>query len=228
TPPRITLDRPASCAGSANRARVTQPTEPGTYWNNVYWTIANGTITGPNNFDSVDFTTDPSGQPATLTATLTDNLGCVTSVSTTVAIRTITPPPITLDRPASCAGAANRATVTQPTEPGTYWNSVYWTIANGTINGTNSFNSVDFTTNPGGQPTTVTALLIDNLGCSTTASATAGIAAVPPVPVITASGPTTFCVSDSVTLTAPSSSTDSYLWSNGATTRSITVTTAGS
>jgi hypothetical protein len=45
-------------------------------------------------------------------------------------------------------------------------------------------------------------------------------------PTITASGPTTFCNGGSVTLTA--SAGTSYLWSNGATTQSITVTNAGS
>lgn len=44
-------------------------------------------------------------------------------------------------------------------------------------------------------------------------------------PVITASGPTTFCVGDSVILSANTAS--NYLWSNGATTQSITVYTSG-
>ncbi len=46
------------------------------------------------------------------------------------------------------------------------------------------------------------------------------------VPTITASGPLTFCQGDSVTLT--SSSGANYLWSNGATTQSIKVKSAGS
>ena len=45
-------------------------------------------------------------------------------------------------------------------------------------------------------------------------------------PTITASGPTTFCAGDSVTLISSPEST--YLWSTGATTQSINVTTAGS
>ena len=50
--------------------------------------------------------------------------------------------------------------------------------------------------------------------------------ASPATPIITAGGPTTFCAGGSVTLT--SSAGTSYLWSNGATTQSIDVTTAGS
>jgi gliding motility-associated-like protein len=45
-------------------------------------------------------------------------------------------------------------------------------------------------------------------------------------PTISASGPTTFCESDSVTLTCSQAQT--YLWSNGQTSPSITVNTAGS
>ncbi len=44
-------------------------------------------------------------------------------------------------------------------------------------------------------------------------------------PNITASGPVTFCTGGNVTLTATSA--DNYLWSNGATTRSITTSTTG-
>jgi hypothetical protein len=46
-----------------------------------------------------------------------------------------------------------------------------------------------------------------------------------PKPVISANGPTTFCSGDSVILTAPVSA--SYLWNNGATSRSIVVTSGG-
>jgi len=45
-------------------------------------------------------------------------------------------------------------------------------------------------------------------------------------PTISASGPTTFCIGGSVTLT--SSAGTSYLWSTGAATQSINVSTAGS
>jgi gliding motility-associated-like protein len=49
---------------------------------------------------------------------------------------------------------------------------------------------------------------------------------LPATPAITASGPTTFCAGDSITLI--SSAGTSYLWSTGATTPRISVTTAGS
>lgn len=60
-----------------------------------------------------------------------------------------------------------------------------------------------------------------------TASSTVSvqIAAGSSAPVITASGPLIICEGGSVTLT--SSTADSYLWSNGAVTQSVTVSTAG-
>jgi len=49
-----------------------------------------------------------------------------------------------------------------------------------------------------------------------------------PAPTIGAGGPTTFCEGGSVNLTLTSSAGTGYLWSNGATTPGINVTTAGS
>jgi gliding motility-associated-like protein len=48
----------------------------------------------------------------------------------------------------------------------------------------------------------------------------------PSAPIITASGPLTFCDGDSVTMTSSAGAT--YLWSTGATTESINVSTSGS
>lgn len=55
--------------------------------------------------------------------------------------------------------------------------------------------------------------------------ATLTVNANPPQPVITADGPVTFCSGEDVVLTATESA--GYQWSNGATTRSITVNTSG-
>ncbi len=64
-------------------------------------------------------------------------------------------------------------------------------------------------------------------GCSSVPSATqtVSILSAPAQPTITASGPVQFCAGGSVVLTT--STADAYLWSNGATTQSITVNTGG-
>jgi hypothetical protein len=65
-------------------------------------------------------------------------------------------------------------------------------------------------------------------GCQSAASAAVSVTVnpLPSTPTITAGGPTTFCQGGSVVLT--SSTGSSYLWSNGATTQSITVSSSGS
>ena len=65
-------------------------------------------------------------------------------------------------------------------------------------------------------------------GCQSAASAATVVTvnALPITPTITANGPTTFCAGGSVTLTSSAGTT--YLWSNGATTPGINITTAGS
>lgn len=71
-----------------------------------------------------------------------------------------------------------------------------------------------------------TVTITDANGCSASSnnfSITPG--AISATPTVSTSGATTFCQGGSVTLTAPSAS--SYLWSNNATTQSITVSTTG-
>lgn len=65
-------------------------------------------------------------------------------------------------------------------------------------------------------------------GCGTDMSDPVVVNVLPrPLPVmVTASGPTTFCAGDSVTLSAPAGFSQ-YLWNNGATTQTINVKAAG-
>jgi hypothetical protein len=65
----------------------------------------------------------------------------------------------------------------------------------------------------------------DATGCVTTSNSALYTVVEPPDATITPSGPTTWCGESSVTLTAPAGL--SYAWSNGATTRSITVDASG-
>ena len=73
-----------------------------------------------------------------------------------------------------------------------------------------------------------TVKVINASGCQSAASVATIVTvnALPAIPTITAGGPITFCNGGNVILT--SSAGTSYLWSNGATTQSINVTTAGS
>jgi len=73
----------------------------------------------------------------------------------------------------------------------------------------------------------VTLIAINVSGSDTLVSSNMiSVFASPAVPTVTASGATTFCQGDSVVLT--SSNETSYLWSNGDTTQSTTITNSGS
>jgi gliding motility-associated-like protein len=65
----------------------------------------------------------------------------------------------------------------------------------------------------------------DSLGCSATVKDTVHNTGTPPVAVISAGSPLTFCAGGSVTLSASGGA--AYSWSNGSTGSSITVNTAG-
>ena len=73
---------------------------------------------------------------------------------------------------------------------------------------------------------TYSVVLTGSNGCTATSSATTVTVTPVPVASISASGPTAICQGSSVTLTAAPAT--NYLWNNGATTQSITVSTVGS
>lgn len=77
-----------------------------------------------------------------------------------------------------------------------------------------------------GSTTTYTMSTTAANGCTGTDQVLVTVLPTPaPTPVITANGNTTFCAGGSVMLVAPPA--DSYLWSNGLTSQTIPVTTAG-
>lgn len=73
---------------------------------------------------------------------------------------------------------------------------------------------------------TIYVQVVDANGCVGTSDTVEINLSTVTVPVVTANGPTTFCEGNAVTLTAPAGYA-SYLWSNGATGRTITVADGG-
>jgi len=198
------------CPGSYDGAYVDAPADANTTWQSAQWTIANGTITSSDAFH-VYFTTDPSGQPATITVVLTDSLGCTTTASHTFGVRSIPPPAVSLNFAGRCPGGTDAAHVAPPADANTTWTSTHWTIANGTITGSADGLDVTFTTDPGGQPATLTVTAADSLGCTATASTTVTVAA-PPSAAIQA--PATVCLGGNFTASVPDAGPGAtYGWS---------------
>lgn len=73
---------------------------------------------------------------------------------------------------------------------------------------------------------TIYVQVVDANGCVGTSDTVEIVLSTVATPVLTANGPTTFCEGGAVTLTAPAGYA-SYLWSNGATGRTITVADGG-
>ena len=116
-----------------------------------------------------------------------------------------------------CAGTSVQLAANATGGSGTYTYS--WTSSPGTF--------ISALANPTVTPavtTTYTVVVNDGFN-SVSSNVTITVNPVPAQPIITADGPTTFCQGEDVVLTAPLSA--SYLWSNGATSRSITVTASG-
>jgi len=177
----------------------------------VTLTSSNGTIylwsTGATT-QSINVTTSGS-----YTVRVTDINGCqsLPSAATVVTVNALpAAPTITASGPTTfCDGGS----VTLTSSTGT---SYLWSTGATT-------RSINVTTSG-----SYTVRVTNTNGCQSLPSAATVVTvnALPAAPTITASGPTTFCAGGSVTLT--SSTSTSYLWSTGATTRSINVTTSGS
>jgi hypothetical protein len=134
--------------------------------------------------------------------TISDANGCQnTSAATLITVNSNPSPSITADGPTSfCSG--DSVTLTSSAASSYLWST----------GATSQSIVVKITENDSVRVT-------DANGCEGTSAPT--LVSVSSTPIITASGPTTFCSGGSVTLT--SSSGSSYLWSNGATTQSIVV-----
>jgi len=112
---------------------------------------------------------------------------------------------------------------------GTQASNVYWKVeGSADISGYSIFRGTLLTNNGAitmAYGDTLDGRALSTNGAITIADGNITIPNVTGIPIITPSGPLTFCEGDSVILTASSAST--YLWSNGATTQSITVTNSG-
>jgi hypothetical protein len=145
----------------------------------------------------------------TYSVTLTGTNGCtVTSALSTVTVTPVPSAVITANGPTNiCDGGSVGLSV--PTAQSYLWSNGATTQA---ITATSTGNY------------SVTAT---NGICSTTSTPTYVNFNPVPSSTVTASGPTTFCQGGNVTLTAPAGNSFTYLWSNGATTQSITVAASG-
>ncbi len=142
----------------------------------------------------------------------------------------------------NCLSAIQVITITQPTEITFLTNQINVTCFGGnsgsiTVTASGGTPSYQYSKDGGAtfQTSNIFSNLIagtyvikvkDNISCqSSTQNVIITQPTAPPTPIITPNGPTTFCLGGSVILT--SSTGSSYLWSNGSTGQSITVSSSG-
>ena len=205
SPPLVRLTQP-TCDVATGTIEVTSPVGAGyTY-----------STDGTNYQSGITFSGISTGS---YTVTVKNADGCVSSATSA----TIEEQPLTPDAPVV-------GTITQPTCEAATGSVILsglptgnWTINPGNITGSATSTTINNLTE-GTYNYTVT----NELDCTSPGSADIIIneqPVTPPVPTITASGSITFCEGENVTLTSGEAA--AYLWSNGATTQSITVSTSG-
>lgn len=146
-----------------------------------------------------------TGGPVTVQTT---HQGCsATSAPVLISLYSVSNPIVTTNNVAICQGTA--ATLSSSTAASYLW-------SNGSTN-----SSINVST-AGNYSVTVT----DANGCTASSAPLAIAVSSNPTVAISAAGSTSFCQGQSVTLNSNTNGT-SYVWSNGATTPSITATTSG-
>lgn len=144
------------------------------------------------------------------TVTVSDASGCSnTSMPITVTVNPLPALPTIISSGPTTFCSGTTVTLTAPAGFNYLWNTGATTRAI-TVSSTGNYYVTITNTN----------------GCSSISPiTTVTVNAVPPVPTIIPDGPINFCAGESVTLTAPAGY--SYLWSTGATTQSIIVSSSG-
>jgi Ig-like domain CHU_C associated/Lamin Tail Domain/GEVED domain/Secretion system C-terminal sorting domain len=161
-----------------------------------------------------------ASQPGTYTVTYAVGGQCPASQTQTLTLSTA--PAAAFTYPTTSSRCVGTGSLTPALGTGASAGTFTATPAGLTLNASNG--SIDLSTSQPGTYTVTNTIAASGSCAAASATASLTLLAAPTASVL-ASGPTTFCDGGSVTLTA--SGGTSYLWSTGATSPSITVTTAG-
>ncbi|MBL7798809.1 MAG: PKD domain-containing protein [Saprospiraceae bacterium] len=161
----------------------------------------------------------PAGGTFTVTLTVTNAAGCQATISKIITVPPRPTPTITANPNPVCAGQPVAFTGAGPSIISWLWN-----FGDGSSNGAQNPSHTYLTAGT----YTVSLAVVNSLGCKDTAYASVVVHPAPPVDTIAWSPALSVCAGTNVTLTAPTGTGGyTYLWSNNATTSSISVATSG-
>jgi large repetitive protein len=119
--PQIVLDRTSACPGSFVQASI-----EGTY-SSIDWSVTNGYITADNG-SSITFQVNGWGGPAQVAVSVSNGQGCSAYDAADVAVLSVDPPTVTVDKPSVCPGFG----VVTATVDG-QWADIDWSVINGEV-----------------------------------------------------------------------------------------------
>ena len=189
TAPTIRLYEPSMCANGSTFASVDNPSDQSNSWQGVTWSVDHATITYGQGGPSISFTADGSGQAVVIHVHVRDNYACEADATTTMAIRTITPPTIRLYQPSMCANGSTFATVDNPSDQSNSWQGVTWSVDHATITYGQGGSSISFAADGSGQTVVIHVHVRDNYACEADATTTMAIRTIPPPQIHTYPSP---------------------------------------
>jgi hypothetical protein len=214
----VTVTNSSGCTGTASiTITVTSGISPTiTVTGALYLCQGDSTILSAGNYSSYIWSTGATTDSiivttsGTYSVTVTNSFGCTGSDSRTVTVYALPIVSFTGLPDSVCNNAGNFLLIGNPVGGGFYGSGIIGNVFN-PLNVQIGFDTITF-------------YYTDIHGCY---NSTTGVVRVDPSPTpgITANGPVFFCQGDSVILSTGIYT--SYLWSNGATTSSITVTSSG-
>jgi hypothetical protein len=221
-PPVMTVSNMNACYDEL--VTVSIPAQaPGTQ---IYWTVLdNAVITSGGNNQTSIVVRAPANNFRVKVGTSSQAQGCYVENQTTINAHFVPPAQLTSDATSGfgCPGSERIVTLTNAAA----YTSFSWSVTNGTIVGPSDQPTIHVVIGANGTTTIVAVTATDN-GICTTHNSVNIFAIQPNISIGGAAPGTTYCQGSTATLTADSSSPNlTYVWSTGATTPTINVTTPG-